>query len=231
MGYELENEITVLTNKTVDILLKENPDSLVLYIFYIRTAKRQKTNQAYSTVSFVSKGLGWGVWKVRKNKNILKKFNLIEDIKKINKETGKVEKWFVKVNYIWKSANHPVNSPEGGLATRVENRTQMLKVKKENALSKDNKYIGQAHKNNIKTEHQYYAIDYVAPLLEINLKEAEKEQKGITGQLIKLFKEEGSANRAKSVVGKLTESKAFREYGDLRKIKTIFKLVNDKKSL
>ena len=70
-----------------------------LYLFYYRTARYQKTNQPWATISFVAKGMSWGVEKVSQKKQALIKLGLIEEIQG-KREDGTFGKLFIKVNYI-----------------------------------------------------------------------------------------------------------------------------------
>jgi hypothetical protein len=112
----IENEIIILSKNTLDIFLKDdNPRDLIsLYCFYYYTAKWQKTNQPKANLKYCAKGLKCGIDKIRKNKQKLVKLDLIEDAKDIDKKTGKVKGWYIKVKYIWKQENHPINSTSGG---------------------------------------------------------------------------------------------------------------------
>ncbi len=100
MNYTLPQEITVLTNQTINVLLKENPDSLTLYLFYIHNSTIQKTNAVWILDTFACRGLKWGKDRVSKAKNILVKHNLIET-KQDKKPDGTFGKKYVKINYIW----------------------------------------------------------------------------------------------------------------------------------
>jgi hypothetical protein len=146
--YELDQLVIVVTNKTVEILLAENIDALALYLFYILTSKRQKTNQIWATDSFCMKKFGWGNHRMMDAKRVLKKFDLITVIP--HKESGKVVKWFIKINFLWSkektrdailtpvetrdaetrdAENHSVAADTSNALSK---RTKMLKVKGEN---------------------------------------------------------------------------------------------------
>ena len=134
----IEDNLIILSKQTLDIFLKENNprDLISLYCFYYYTAKWQKTNQPKASISFCAKGLKCGKDKIRKNRQILIKLNLIEDVRYIDEKTRKVKGWYVKIKYVWKQENHPINSPEGGLIQRVDNRDiNALSANNENALS------------------------------------------------------------------------------------------------
>lgn len=73
-------------------------ECLALYDFYYYTAKRQKTNRPWATVSFCAKGLQWSREKVRKVRKILLELGLIKDIH----ASGQIQKAYVQLNYITK---------------------------------------------------------------------------------------------------------------------------------
>lgn len=88
----------------------------------------------------MAKALNWGDQKTRKNKKILQELGLIEDIKRIDKETKKIVGWYVKVNFIWSEDVHPSNKPEGGQSQRVDkSHPNALSAVSKNALSAINK--------------------------------------------------------------------------------------------
>lgn len=130
----IENNLLILSKQTMDLFLaQENPGELIaLYSFYYYTAKWQKTNQIKASISYTAKGLKWGEDKVRKYKKVLIDLGLIEDFKRVNETSKKVEGWYIKVSYIWKEENHPVQNPEGGNDQRVDSQDP-------NALSANNK--------------------------------------------------------------------------------------------
>ena len=55
---------------------------LALYTFYIHHANLQKTNQPLATDYFASKGLNWGIDRVKNTKRILKEMKVIEVVQK-----------------------------------------------------------------------------------------------------------------------------------------------------
>lgn len=138
----IEKEITVLTNKTINVLLKENADALALYIFYMQGARRQKTNQVWHTDKFCRKGLGFGKTRLENAKKVLYKYNLIE--KASQRQKGKFTKHYIKINYLWKKAslkevNHTPEKPRVDLTTSGQTETNALSKDTRNALSKNNK--------------------------------------------------------------------------------------------
>lgn len=139
----IENNIMMLSKQTMDLFLEhKNPDNLIsLYMFYYYTAKWQKTNQPKCTTSYAAKGLkkseGW----IRENKKVLIDLGLIEDFKRKG-DNGKIEGWYIRLNYIWKNEtvkNHTDEKPQCGENHSVENKTpNALNVNKVNALNANN---------------------------------------------------------------------------------------------
>lgn len=134
----IEKKIIILTTKTVEFLLSKNPDSLSLYMFYIKNAKIQKTNSIFNVEAFGMKGLGWGRDRYRNAKAVLVNEKFIEDVIKRNKN-GQIEGHFLKINYLFaedtvkdtlERITHPVVQSSGS-----EEETNALSNKTENALS------------------------------------------------------------------------------------------------
>lgn len=134
----IEKDIMVLTTKTVEVLLAENPDALALYLFYYKTAKRQETNQPFASKTFCKKGLGWGSARFQKAKDTLEKHGLTTQIKRIDEKTKRVKGWYVRLNYLWKEETQRahfqrVAFPEGGKrdTNALSSISKMLKVEEE----------------------------------------------------------------------------------------------------
>jgi len=134
----IEKKIIILTTKTVEFLLSKNPDSLSLYMFYIKNAKIQKTNSIFNVESFGMKGLGWGRDRYRSAKRILIDEKFIEDLVRRN-DQGKILGHYLKINYLFSEdtisdtlsrINHPVVESIGG-----KEETNALSNKTINALS------------------------------------------------------------------------------------------------
>ena len=144
----IEDNIMIISKQTMDLFLTvEKPsDCIGLYLFYYYTAKWQETNTVKCTTSFASKGLHWTKEKTISIKKTLIELGLIEDITKKNKN-GKINGWYIKVNYIWKQQtvkdnlkNHPTGKPEGGLDQWVEKPdTNALSANSLNALNANSK--------------------------------------------------------------------------------------------
>lgn len=209
-----------------------DPHATCVYLSLCRHADRSQ--KSFPSVELIAQQHNIGTRTVVRKLALLQERGLI----KIEKRRRKDGRYYSNVYYLTdKSTWKPHVTVASGQDSSVKVKSTDKKSKK--SLSqvsqwhtkgthfiKETHLLGKTPKNNIKTEHQYYAIEYVAPLLEIDLKKAEKERKGITGQFIKIFKDERTSNTAKNVVGTLTESEAYKNYTDLQKILTIFKLVN-----
>lgn len=95
------HEIVGTTKSTFEVLKKWGVDAIAVYFFVFYTAKRQKTNKAKATVSFIAKGLCITEARVRKAKNYLKKHNLIKD--EVRKDSKwKIKWWYITLNYMFK---------------------------------------------------------------------------------------------------------------------------------
>jgi len=128
-----------VTKVTIDRLLKQEncSDLLALYLFLSYTARWQETSQIKCTVSYISKGLGWGERKVQMRKSQLREIGLIEDVCSRNNES-EITGWYVKVKYFVKvvstpaeneGVDHPCENAMGG-----ENAPKCLDTGNINAL-------------------------------------------------------------------------------------------------
>jgi hypothetical protein len=115
INYTLDKELITVTHTTIDIILKKSKypsDCLSLYMFYAYTAKWQSTNRVFAVSDYAKNGLGIGKDRFSHAKSELKRLNLIEDYADRDKTTGKINKWYVKVNYVLNP--HPTeNRPSG----------------------------------------------------------------------------------------------------------------------
>lgn len=142
------NALIAVPKITMDVIWNcEVPgDVIALYMFYCYTAKWQQTNQPKATTNYSSKGLNWSEPRVRKAKNILKDLKLIEDIRRVNKDTKKFEGWFIKITYLCKTTlpiSHSV----------VEQGTNALSI---NSKININKLILEG--NNISQDIEYFEL-------------------------------------------------------------------------
>lgn len=132
--------MVAITRVTMERILKcgyDTPgDMIALWMFYAYTCRWQKTNRVRATVSYVSKGLGWGEVKTRRVKQALRDLGLISDVRVV--ENGKVDAWYVQVFFLAKAStplasqeeDHPVKNPQGGTSTVWKSDTQILKDSK-----------------------------------------------------------------------------------------------------
>jgi hypothetical protein len=99
---ELDDHVASITVKTLDILFSkfEYQDAIILYFFYIKTAKMQRTAQVWAGSHYIMKILHWGNKRFCDAKKTLKDLNLVEDI--TNKDSkGVIQKFYVRVKFIW----------------------------------------------------------------------------------------------------------------------------------
>ncbi len=134
----VENNILILSKQTFDLLLKQrNPGDLIsLYTFYYYTAKWQKTNQPKASVAYVAKGLHWNKDKVIKVKKQLEELGLIEEIRRVDENTGKVLGWYIRIVDLWKAEGPHSSNPESGFqnpnAFSAVNKNAFKSFSKEN---------------------------------------------------------------------------------------------------
>ena len=97
---EFENSL-IITSKTVleNILSQEKSiDAIGVYMFYLYTAKWQKTWQLKATTNYVQNGLKLSKARVIEAKKILTSLGLIEDYQRKSKD-GKVTGHYIKLLY------------------------------------------------------------------------------------------------------------------------------------
>ena len=97
---DIADDLLVINKTTIDRLFQEeNQNTLILYLFYYKTAKWQKHNPIKANDDYCKRCLHWGIDRLQLAKKRLKEMNLIEIIKRTT-EQGKVQGWYVKVNYL-----------------------------------------------------------------------------------------------------------------------------------
>lgn len=135
---KIEDDVIILTTKTVEFLLSKHPDSLILYMFFIKNSKIQKTNQIWNTDTFGMKGLGWGRDRYKEARKILEDNSLIKFI--TDRDSGKFTKKYIKINYLFTELkknellNRSYQNPQAVESTDGETTTNALS-NKSNALS------------------------------------------------------------------------------------------------
>jgi hypothetical protein len=127
--YLLGNQITVITNATRDLLLEKNPDSLILYNFYIKGANYQGTESVWHQDIYVRQGLKWGSDRFARAKKVLIEHNLIETFKS-RKKDGTFGKTYIRIKYLFKQEtrqeiaenyfNHNTPNPVLGIEKNIE---------------------------------------------------------------------------------------------------------------
>ena len=173
---DIADTLFILDKRTVDTLfsLENGADCFVLYGFYYKTAKWQKTNIVKANDEYVKKSLKWGIDKVKRVKDTLKEKGLIQTVKKIN-DNGKIEGWYVQISYLVNNekldkidVTHNTQKPLVVRATSgneetnaliyniemLKNNNKMLeeennKLKKEIELLKENNIIKENKEENI----------------------------------------------------------------------------------
>lgn len=135
----LENNLIITTTTTIERLFALNPDSLLLYLFYCLTAKRQSkaigtTMKIRATAQYCMNGLGWGKVRFYDAKKILVENGFIEDLQRKDNKNVVIGHYIV-IHYLMQSdievsrviKSHRVDAstgwthPQGGLGRRVEN--------------------------------------------------------------------------------------------------------------
>lgn len=127
MQYEDINQIVSTTHHTVNKLLQYQnwPNALALYFRYIQQRKMQENSTTYSTDKFMMKAMWWGKERFTSAKKVLIKENLIEAVKRRDKQ-GKIISHYVKVNFITSITpeTQTVGDPDGG---KQETNTLVVK--------------------------------------------------------------------------------------------------------
>lgn len=96
---DIADDLLVINKNTIERLFNDTThNSLVLYVFYYKTAKWQKHNPIKANDEYCKKCLHWGADKLKTAKKKLKDMELIDIVRRTN-EKGIVEGWYVKVNY------------------------------------------------------------------------------------------------------------------------------------
>lgn len=104
----LEDELVITTTGNVHVLLQQpkavRADLLALYTFIYYTGKRQHTNQPKCTNTFIAEAFGWGEHKIIKLKTILVELGLLDQVRRIDPQTGKVKGWYLRITYMLKAS-------------------------------------------------------------------------------------------------------------------------------
>ena len=150
---DIADELLIINKTTIDRLFQEeNKDTLVLYMFYYKTAKWQKHNPIKANDEYVKKSLHWGTDKVRNLKKRLKEMELIEIEKRVN-EKQQIEGWYVKLKY-YNSTIPSSTTPSLPLVASQEVNTINNNILNTNN-NKNNKEINKERKDNIESVVRY----------------------------------------------------------------------------
>lgn len=96
---DISDNLLIVNKATIEKLFSlQNNNIIILYLFYYKTAKWQKTNQIYATDEYTRKCLNWSNNKLVETKRKLKELKLIEIIQNKN-DKGQINKWYIKINY------------------------------------------------------------------------------------------------------------------------------------
>lgn len=135
---DIADDLLVINKTTIERLFKEKDmNPLVLYMFYYKTAKWQNHNPIKASDDYCKKCLHWGIDKLQATKKRLKEMELIEIIQRKD-EQGKIEGWYIKVNYLVNETTIP--------ETTIPSKPQLVS-QETNTIN--NKYINT--NNNINT--------------------------------------------------------------------------------
>lgn len=105
-----ESQAIAVTCKTDNDLFKLGMGPYCLYHRYVYHSKIQKTNQVWTTDSFMAKDMDITIKTIKKYKAILKKNLFIEVIRSWDKETSKLGKSYVKINHLLGSVTTEIAS-------------------------------------------------------------------------------------------------------------------------
>lgn len=156
---DIADDLLILNKITIDRLfqLENCADCIALYVFYYKTAKWQKTNTVKANDQYVKKSLKWGISKIQKTKQTLKKHGLIDIVQR--RKDGKIEGWFIKVSYL-------VN----------ERKADEIKIKVQNINNTQNQQVENCTSGNEETNALKEKIKCLEKEIEM-LKDNKKERK------------------------------------------------------
>lgn len=116
---DIANNLFVMNNATVERLFSLGGDAFLLYAFYYKTAKWQRTNEIWATNEYVMKKLDWGLKKVREIKKILEDNGFISQEKQ--RENGSITAWTIRLKYVQ-------NDPTGAKTPPVAKMTENIEI-------------------------------------------------------------------------------------------------------
>lgn len=121
MNDDIANKLFIMNDVTVERLFALGSDVFLLYAFYYKTAKWQKTNEIWATNEYVTQKLGWGVKKVRDIKKILIDNGFISQEKQ--RENGSITAWTIRLRYIQNEPTPSKTPPVAKMTESFENPT------------------------------------------------------------------------------------------------------------
>lgn len=96
---DIADSLLIINKVTIERLFEQqNQNSLILYLFYYKTAKWQKNSVIKANDDYCKKSLHWGIDKLQSAKKVLIDMNLIEIVKRIN-EKNQIIGWYIKLKY------------------------------------------------------------------------------------------------------------------------------------
>lgn len=130
-----DTDFIITTTSTIDKLFSISPDSVTLYMFYIKTSKWQRTNQVFTTNTYGMKCLSWGSKRYSEAKKVLEEEGLIT-IKQKRDNKGRITGYYVKINYLFKQKTiQDISNPEVDGTGPGQEETNALSTNTINALS------------------------------------------------------------------------------------------------
>lgn len=152
IGIDVEHDILFLTVSKYKLFLshgKNGMDALTLYLHLMFTARLQKTNCVKANNIYIRQGLNWTKERLRKAKNLLFDFDLVSQIQRKDKKTGKFTGFYLEIKTKTSflelktsdlKTSHVENQTGGFLTSNALTNKQMLKQKnKDGASHTDNK--------------------------------------------------------------------------------------------
>lgn len=169
---DIADDLLVINKATIERLFQEeSQNALILYLFYYKTAKWQKTNPIKASDDYCKKCLHWGIDRLQATKKTLKEMKLIESIKRINGK-GIITGWYVKVNYLIDESRIPETTIPT-LPQLVEQETNTINNNILNTNNNKNTYKKYGNYKRIKlTDDEYkrliedYGEDFIKNQIE-----------------------------------------------------------------
>jgi hypothetical protein len=256
LEYEFDSNIIVLHTNTINWLIRQDQDSLVLYLFYIACYKRQKINPVKATGTFCSTGLKWGKTKFQRAKNKLIEMELISDIKRRG-ANGFITGNYIMIKYIdnnkkLKQANlttdpeiHPVVTPVGGFRDTNTNHSNIntnhsnintCTLKKLNfsikkAFGMDKRWFKDTYKN-LKERLKSFTVDELCYAFENLLNEPGKWRLNNNGNLSLTWWLENDS-RIEDMMNchlKLDLTNDYVKEADIEKVKDSYSIISRQKN-